>query len=388
MTPQMDSPQNNPHAGAGNEEPPSVLPLANDGATEDKPPRDWIRKAASRRLQANHQEPQAAPACAPAADYAPGYTAARGMDWTPDFDTRGRQPRPASTGPDVERNWITSAALVLGGILAVSTAALLQHGGRRADAEEKSGASEPEAALPQPAQAVPEVRRTMARFFAATTPREKAALVRGGMRLLPAMIAYYRVHPDEPAEFHLASNVEFTSGPGGEFVTVSGTTGDGRGFDTPVELTPDGPRLDWRYFTGAGDMEWQDWIVARPAHPVRQRGIGILDDYYAGLYADPEKWICLRVTDMTLNTTVWAYADRNGPFREPLLRLSGMTVPVRLQGTFEFSAGSGATAAERSIPQVLLCGLEDYGWLDQSPELLSAGSARLTPAGAVENRPD
>jgi hypothetical protein len=222
-----------------------------------------------------------------------------------------------------------------------------------------------------------ELHSLMEKFLLAATPEEKAPLVRGGAALLPAMKAWYARHPDEPGGKYTPGTATASEWIGGREFTLFG--GRNR-LDIPVETiaerSPEGIRLDWRCLTGAGDMEWEDWLRDRPQQSVTMRGFARTDEYYAGPFADKAKYLCVKVTDPDSAFTVWAYAERNGADGRHLSEQ--LPVPensIRVTGAFAFPPDSSG-----SIPQVLATHIGTMGWLDeslsQSPDIKEKPPAR------------
>jgi hypothetical protein len=233
---------------------------------------------------------------------------------------------------------------------------------------------------------VPEAKSVVERFFNARTVEEKARFVRGGEAMLPAMREFYPVHPDQPETISLASSAEFDSVGDRDFIVVTGSRSDGTSFGTYVERTPSGPRLDWRFLTGAGEMEWSRWIKERPARPVTLRALVCMDDYYGGAFSDRNEWLAMKITDISLDKTVWAYAERLSDTGLYLAeRMAGVSRVIRIVGSFEFPAVPlGSSTKPSETPQVIVRSVQTKGsWLDCSPE----ATGGLPPAAPVTSGP-
>ena len=367
-------------------EPPDTRsPQPDAGSEEDESEEkslEWRRKARNRRLQANRQAGEGSEEPT-AADYEPEFTALRKADWTPEFDQLNPDAVIHIGAPRVhyfDHRW--SLLLLAGGMIAVflalSTIVLLWY---RKDVEEFTKAAGPKAdelpgvvqekAVKSTLEAVSEIKSVVSRFFAARTPEEKSALVRGGEALLPAMRSYYASHPDEPAGIHLTGSVKSIPDGGRLFFFVNGKDALEKPLEVVVERTPHGMKLDWRYLTGSGDMEWERWLKERPAVPVRLRVVASPDNYYAGAFANPGDWICIKITDPGGSSTAWAYAKRESDAAVALvLMFAGGRTNLRVQGLFEFPPEDERTSPSAAItPQVFLRSVDDRGWLDRSPEL-------------------
>jgi hypothetical protein len=211
-----------------------------------------------------------------------------------------------------------------------------------------------------------ELTSLMEKFLNASTPQEKVPFVRGGETLLPAMKAWYARHPDEPGGNYRPGPATVSDWIGGREFTLFGGRDRFDGIqETVAERLPEGMRLDWRCLTGAGDMEWEDWLRERPQRPVTMRGIARTDEFYEGPFSDEAKYLCVKVADVTSNFSVWAYAERTSPGGQLLdERLPGPEASTKITGLFSFPANPAPTAAR--IPQVLVTRIGIMGWVDES----------------------
>jgi len=358
---------------------------------------EWRRKASSRRLRANRPAGETGDD-EPAADYEPEFTALRKADWTPEFDQLAPDTPANPAAPRVrsfDQCW--TLLLVGGGIVALmlgfSTVLLLWY---RNDIEANRKVAEPSPEkLPDVVQgkivqatmeAVTEVESVVTRFFAARTPEEKAKVVRGGDALLPVMRSYYARRPDEPGEIHFTRTVTYAGDDGRQFYFIKGTDTYKKPFEVVLEGTAEGMKLDWRYLTGSGEMEWAQWVRERPATPVRLRAVASPDNYYSGVFSNPAEWLCIRISDMAGTVTAWAYAKRDSATAEALMAtLAGQRRNLRVQGLFEFPPGEvPAESATALAPQVFIRSFDDRGWLDRSPEL--GYPAAVSPREEIKTR--
>lgn len=351
---------------------------------------EWRRKAANRRMQACSPDGSSSDA-----GYVPAFSARRMPDFAPAFD----QPAEALTGKLVlaqsettvrRTRLVVALGCLFSAVLVCSLAVVLLQAddldaARRADLAAGSSVPEPalRAAERDRVELMPKAIETMKGFLNARTPEEKARFVCGGDAMLPAMRQYYSVHPPESPDLLASFQTDFGTDGRQPLIYVRGHSPDGRSSLAVLEKSGDGMQLDWRYFTGAGEMEWGRWIEQRPPHPVSLRVEATPDDYYSGPFADPKTWICLKITDVTHSASVWAYSERRGPLAPRLMcEFSGRVGPARLQGSFEFPAvPDGAEAGNPRTPQVILRELNPDGWRDHSPE--AAGTPPASPPGSA-----
>ncbi len=339
--------------------------------------REWRRKARDRRLTSGETRVTGTETVT---DFSPAFSTRRALDTAPDFDQPGAPAAEARRAGSLGRSPAWAVCLFtfgvgLAGLLVAWMAGLVGNNEAPATVKNKTS-STPGSTSADPAVAksrsiaekVPEAREVTQRFFAAATLEEKAALVRGGTAMLPAMRKYYALHPDEPGTITLNGIVEFENHGQREFIRLAGITGQDIPFTSMLEVTPAGPRLDWRYQTGAGEMEWTEWVRERPVRPVSMRVLATLDDYYAGEFANRKEWLCVRITDNTYHSTVWAYVGLlSNESLAILQKIAGTKFTMPLMATFEFPPpvpGVAPTAA----PQVILRSIAEKGWMDLSPE--------------------
>lgn len=305
----------------------------------------WKRRAAKRRFFRGRRSG----AQVNDSSYEPAFQAARAQDGALTFE----QPEDQLTGrvlpvASPEARWRSRLAITLGtlctGGFAAAAAVLMAEADTVIDAQtaaEHHGPPTPEKQVMlevrEQTAKVPAAKRAVENFFRAETPEEKAAFVRGGAVMLPALKSYYSSRADEPSQFQMGPEVDFGSDGGREFVFIHGTEALGRKVETIVELTPDGPRLDWRFLTGMGEMEWSDWLRERPRRGTVMRVEAVLDDYYTAPYDNPREWLCLRITDAERTSTAWAYTPRiSKPGLTLFRQMNARREPVRLTGVFEF----------------------------------------------------
>jgi hypothetical protein len=352
---------------------------ARDGSPKEKDDRSWRRKAVRRRLKRRSKVPP--PGAEATEDYVPQFLNPRIQDNTPVFEQSPQElaGHPVMV-PDAEARrretaFIWFGCIVVAGLAVWALLFMFNHEMPELQLPQESAAEQTrnrrEANFQSRAATVPEACAVVRNFLRAVTPEEKSVWIRGGRSLLPAMHEYYVRHPDEPAGFEVSGNVGFGRHDDRPFFLLRGKGSADRSLEALVEVTSEGLKLDWRFLTGAGDMDWLKWIDSRPTAPLTMRVEAKLDDYYAGAYADNREWLCLQVTDAARSATVWAYVPRLSDDGLTILRqLHGRSGTVRLQGRFEFNSSGGEGGAR--APQARLCSADAQGWLDRSPEVCSA----------------
>lgn len=180
------------------------------------------------------------------------------------------------------------------------------------------------AALPaaEPPGRLEAIKSLVGRFMAARTPEEVLLLIREPEKLETPVRDWSAAHPaglppggtllrivtKQVGNTHIAeAAVRSEPAPDRNLLCVE---------------TPAGWRLDWRAFTGLGDMSLQDFIAKKPSAPTLLMTVARLSDYYNGTYPNPAVWQCLQISDDTGGHTLYAYVPRrNGTLLEKLSRL-------------------------------------------------------------------
>ncbi len=188
--------------------------------------------------------------------------------------------------------------------------------------------SRPVAVMPEPATDNgprtdwPQLERVVRGYYDAREPREKLPFVRDAAQLEPEIVRHHALHGDEPpvAEF-LRSTCEVFPGQGGS--VIHGLTTDATGATRQFTAREFGGRmlLDWRATTGAGPVEWEDFLAYPPEEPVPMRVLAAPNDFYPDPAVTEENWQCLRIQGLDPTHSAWAYYRRTGKTSAQLPRL-------------------------------------------------------------------
>ncbi|MFN0080747.1 MAG: hypothetical protein ACKVY0_30125 [Prosthecobacter sp.] len=74
---------------------------------------------------------------------------------------------------------------------------------------------------------------------------------------------------------------------------------------------PDGKfLLDWESLTGYGEMSFQDFRTKRPTKPVSLRAYVRLFEYYNFEFSDSKRYLCMKLTSESGESSVYAYCER------------------------------------------------------------------------------
>jgi hypothetical protein len=130
--------------------------------------------------------------------------------------------------------------------------------------------------------------------------------------------------------------------------------------------TPDGWRVDWGAFARTGDLSPAAFLEQKPSAPVRLYLIAQQSTYYNGPYADPARWLSLRLTDSTGENVFYAAVPRSEAAL--LTALADLPPPVQPEGVNLAVHGRRKvlrlkfTHPELRPPQAEVTAVEGEGW--------------------------
>ena len=212
---------------------------------------------------------------------------------------------------------------------------------------------------------LPEAKAAAEAFYRATTVEEKAALIHDGAKLLPVLREYYAVHPDEDEPDGEGLNVSpVLEDTGHRLCTGLGQTRDGRKIRPLLEWRGDRCLVDWRATTGRGEMEWADFLAAKPAAPQLMRVIAQPDEFYAGDFSDKTVYACYRLHDAANTADCYAYIRRDHPafpLIQSKLAATGIA-KTRLTLSLQFPP-----SVQRTAQTVITAFDGRFEWLDIPP---------------------
>jgi hypothetical protein len=130
------------------------------------------------------------------------------------------------------------------------------------------------------------------KFLAASTWKERMGWARSTPGLEDRMKAFYATHADGATP--VDNIVESRSTQKGFFEHTVIFEGGGRRL-AYVEKTPNGPRVDWASFVGAGDMDWSEFLKQRPITPALMRVIVSEGFFYENQFGSPRLLKCLEL---------------------------------------------------------------------------------------------
>lgn len=202
---------------------------------------------------------------------------------------------------------------------------------------------------------------TVKTFLEAPNADQRLKYVLSQKLVEPKFREYYKHHSDGPIPYETVESLGAGSGVGNalEFAVVMP---DGERRRLVVrQSVKQGYLVDWPSFVIYSEMEWTDFVRERPQKPVLFRIMAQLTDVYEGEFADPSKFVCLKIVnpqDMRM-PPLYAYAWRNTSLGHSIEfvmgKAAGGAVPLMLK--LKFPEGGG-------LPnQVLIDEFVGEGWV-------------------------
>ncbi len=173
-------------------------------------------------------------------------------------------------------------------------------------------------------------------FLSAPNWRQRALTVRDQLRVAPLMSIYYSKSSDEAMSFDSLVEPTEVSPRFTDHIVVF--EGGGRRTAT-VEHTPNGARVDWESFVGAGEMAWSDFLAEKPTAPTLFRVLVSPAGHYENGFGDPAAIKCYSLRSITEPgaKVVYGYMEKHSPQVKELdywLEQSNEAVPMILRLRF------------------------------------------------------
>jgi hypothetical protein len=157
-----------------------------------------------------------------------------------------------------------------------------------------------------------QIRELVAKFSAAKTPGELLPLIRDPDKFEKPLRDWCASHPGALPLGGELMNISYPRAVLGTNVAeVTVNFKDSPATQLLTVDTPAGYRLEWRAFTGLGDMSVADFLAQKPTTPVLLMTVVHRSDYYNNAYTDGTLWQCLRIRDSTGRNPFFAYVSRS-----------------------------------------------------------------------------
>lgn len=145
-------------------------------------------------------------------------------------------------------------------------------------------------------------------------------IIRDPERVFPLLVEYYANKPYQP------ESVQDTMDDGvsqtiGKFVSFSVILRDYSKQLIALEVTADGPKVDWESWVGYSEQTPNDLILTQPTHEVLLRTKISADSYYNFDFNDDQQWVSYRLHGENNQPSLQAYLDINSPLISNLPRI-------------------------------------------------------------------
>ena len=222
--------------------------------------------------------------------------------------------------------WFVVLGLVLAGAVVWSLGQVIQ-GNREVKGEQLQASMylEDVAALERRlSRSLDVLEQVVRQFCEATSVEEMLPVVRQPERVKPLMEAYYRAHPMVPLGFERQGDFQGTGlGTDTTFWRLRVEVAGGKRMVLIIEQEgEDGYRIDWETAVTYQPMEWDRYVLERPAGTVMDFRVHVMQDVlYSHEYADSGKWRAYRLTTPAGVETLFGYAEKGGEVDRQLMKV-------------------------------------------------------------------
>lgn len=145
-------------------------------------------------------------------------------------------------------------------------------------------------------------------------------LIRDSDRVFPTLVNHYKTTPYSPSVVR-DTMVSGQSQTLGKFVSFPVLLGNYETRLIALEVTPNGPRVDWESWVGYSELSPNELILQQPKQPVLIRTKIAADSYYNFDFSDDSLWVSYRLQGEENEPSLQAYLDANSPIRSSLPRI-------------------------------------------------------------------
>lgn len=145
-------------------------------------------------------------------------------------------------------------------------------------------------------------------FLNATTVEERLDLVRDRSRMEDLLRAYYAQKGDKPIPFKSIEPLEPESARATNFEFEVVLKDGSKRIATAGKTVAGTYLVDWGSLVLHSEMEWSEFMQARPTEPVFFRVLASEGDYFENEFDDPHTFGCLKLSDPRLSDSPPIYA--------------------------------------------------------------------------------
>lgn len=176
-------------------------------------------------------------------------------------------------------------------------------------------------------------------FLNAATLEELATLIRKPEEIMPLVRDYYPNGSYQPVGSREIDSRGSTQ-TSGRFISFSALLSDFSSQPIAVEITEEGPRVDWESWVGYCEIPWEEFLAKRITTPTLVRVRAIATPYYNFAFSSDSDWVCYQLSQNDAEPAVYGYAAAEAPFINQLPPSHGVMTTLTLRVRFPKDAAS------------------------------------------------
>lgn len=180
---------------------------------------------------------------------------------------------------------------------------------------------------------VAEVETAVRSYFASGSVDTRARWVRQRTRVEPLMRG---AAPEEPRQVRWVRLQSLEIGPTDRFWAAGVMLANGQRKQLIVEITPEGPKIDWETLVCHQPMDWDAFAQERPQGKSMDFRVHVTPDvFHSHEFADESQWACYRLTTFDSKYALFGYVRHGSETHTALAALTAglekTSVILRLQ---------------------------------------------------------
>lgn len=168
------------------------------------------------------------------------------------------------------------------------------------------------------------------KFLACQSLEEMAPLIREPERVMPLAREHYQREPFQAVAAHSVDE-EGSAQVIDRFVSFKVILADYSLRLIAIELTDQGPLIDWESWVGHCEIPWETVIENKTQTEVFVRARASPASYYNFQFRDENQWVCFRLARSLDEPVIFGYVPRDSPIMRQLLSGGGQEDAVRLR---------------------------------------------------------
>ena len=197
-------------------------------------------------------------------------------------------------------------------------------------------------------------RQAASKFLNCETIEELAPLIRHSERVMPLIRKHYQNSPYQPSPSLTIDETGITQ-ISKKFTSFQVVLADYSSRPIAVEITDNGPLVDWESWVGYCGTPWETFIEQKTKQPTLVRVRANQDFYFNFNFSDSSKWTCYRLARSSDETVLFGYLPVDSPLNSQLPNSKKPPATHIIKIKFPEQAVSG--------DQVLITDIIQEGWV-------------------------